>query len=372
MMNICVLSMQNVNNFGSVLQAYGLKKTLESLGGQVEFLDIKAIEEDNKLRGNQILDHSNEREKAGILGKLTKVDRYIKNRLVNRKLEPLQDDFFEQFRYEKLDINKKRNKYDLCVIGSDEVFNCLNPSEKWGFSSQLFGNVREANKVITYAASCGATTYDKINELMSKRIKESLEKVSYISVRDDNTYDFVSKLTDNEITKNVDPVILYDFSKEITKAKIIDAPEHYCLIYAYRNRIKDKNEIKNILAFCKKNHLVPIAVGAPQFWIKRFVICDPFQCLLLFKNADFVITDTFHGTVFSLKYAKRFATIIRDSNKNKLLDLIHLFKAEKHLVSQIEEINEIYKIEKEKYIQVIIQAEQQKANEYLKRSVFNE
>ncbi len=369
-MKTCILSMQNVNNFGSVLQSYGLKRTVENLGSQVEFIDIERIEDDDKLRGNHCLDHSSERAKGGLTGKHSKVDKYLKNRLVNRKLEPVQDDLFQKCREERLDIKNKSDNYDVCIIGSDEVFNCLNPSEKWGFTSQLFGNVRQAKKVITYAASCGATTYEKLTDALSKKIRESLESISYISVRDMNTYEFTKHFVEKEITKNVDPVIMYDFTKEITEVQMPDVPAHYCLIYAYRNRIKDKREIDEIISFCKKNKLTPIAVGAPQYWIKRFVICSPFQCLLLFKNADYVITDTFHGTVFSLKYAKRFATIIRDSNRNKLLDLIHLFKAETHLVNTIKDINSIYKIEKEAYIQEIIEKERMRSIEYLKGSMF--
>ena len=365
-MKICILSMQKVNNFGSVLQAYGLKKILENLSAEVEFIDIEKIEEDFILRGDCCLDHSKERERSDFLGKVTKLDRYIINRLVNRKLEPKQDIVFDDFRESELDIKKKSNEYDLCVIGSDEVFNCLNPSEKWGFTSQLFGNVRVANKIVTYAASCGATTYNKLNDKILSKISCSLANVSHISVRDQNTYEFVSHFIKNDISKNVDPVVVYDFLNEMSKQEMPNVPPRYCLVYAYRNRIKDKKEINEIVRFCKNNKLTPIAVGAPQYWIKRFVVCNPFQCLLLFKNADFVITDTFHGTVFSLKYAKRFATIIRDSNKNKLLDLIKLFRAESHLVKNIEDINSIYTIEKEKHIQEIINKERDRAIEYLK------
>ena len=91
-------------------------------------------------------------------------------------------------------------------------------------------------------------------------------------------------------------------------------------------------EIHAIRKFCKDRMLTPVAVGAPQFWLENYTVCSPFQCLKVFKEADFVITDTFHGTIFSYKYAKKFAVMIRPSNYNKLRDLIARLAIEDHLM----------------------------------------
>ena len=64
----------------------------------------------------------------------------------------IQNNLFDDFRADHLRINQKSDRYDLCVIGSDEVFNCLSTGG-WGFTSQLFGNVPEADSVITYEKS---------------------------------------------------------------------------------------------------------------------------------------------------------------------------------------------------------------------------
>lgn len=74
---------------------------------------------------------------------------------------------------------------------SDEVFNCLN-TNGWGFTSQLFGNVSEANRVITYAASCGSTSYKDLPTKVAKRISEAFKGVTSFSTRDQNTHDFVA------------------------------------------------------------------------------------------------------------------------------------------------------------------------------------
>lgn len=131
-----------------------------------------------------------------------------------------------------------------------------------------------------------------------------------------------------------------------------------------------KKEIEAIETFCKEHNLTPVAIGAPQFWVKNYVVCDPFQCLKIFRQADFVITDTFHGTIFSAKYAKRFAVLARDSNKNKLLDLVDKICMKAHLMDSIEELDAKYGIAENKAeFNDCIKKEQKKSLQYLQNNI---
>lgn len=367
-MKVCILSMQKVNNMGSLLQAYSLKKNIESIGCEVEFIDIKKIDEDYILLGNYVQDYSNEYERMDIIGEISKLNKYFFYRLRAKKLEKYQLRLFNNFRVQYLKILEKSGKYDVCVIGSDEVFNCLNAGY-WGFTSQLFGNVAEADKVITYAASCGATKYKDLPESVAKKIKETYKNISSFSVRDYNTHEFVSSLTEKNINDNFDPVLVYDFSKDIQNIEIPVVPDHYCIIYSYKNRIYNKKEVKGILDFCKRHSLTPVAIGSSQFWIKHYIVCTPFQCLKLFQKADFVITDTFHGTIFSIKYANRFAVLIRKSNQNKLLDLVKKLDIKKHVINTFSDLEKVYSIDKNPAINYIINKEKVKTIEYLRRNI---
>lgn len=155
-MKVCILSMHRVDNMGSLLQSFALKTIIEKLGNEVEFIDITKRNEDNELLRGYKQEYHEERETTGLIGKIKKIDRFTLNRLKIKKKNLEQSNAFEDFRKSQLGIEKRSPEYDVCVIGSDEVFNCLN-SGAWGFTSQLFGNVPEADKVITYAASCGST-----------------------------------------------------------------------------------------------------------------------------------------------------------------------------------------------------------------------
>lgn len=338
--------MQRVQNLGSLLQSYALKRMLESQGCDVSFLDIEKREEDNALLHGKTDHFASEMESScPFLGKLKKIDRYAINRIRIRKLADCQDRYFDQFRDSVLNIRPGDNKghYDLCVIGSDEVFNCLTPSA-WGFTTQLFGNVSQADAVITYAASCGSTKITDLNSETKQAIRSSFRKISAFSARDDATKAFTEQLASGQsVLKHSDPVWCYDFSHEIHNLPLPQSlPQRYCVIYSYYNRIHDPAEIDAITTFCKQHDLTPVAVGAPQMWLKAYVVGSVFQLLKVFENADFIITDTFHGTILSQKFNGRFAVTLRGSNKNKLSDLIRTIHAEEHFVSSFSELSSVY------------------------------
>ena len=367
---VCILSMQRVQNLGSLLQSYALKRMLEEQGCEVHFLDIEARPEDDVLLHGNTDHYESEMEKSsGFISKLKKIDRYTVNRLRIRKMADIQDRYFEEFRKDLLKITDADNSqhYDVCVIGSDEVFNCLTPSA-WGFTTQLFGNVPQADQVITYAASCGATRFQNLNEETRAEIRSSFLNVSGFSVRDENTREFVDQLTEGRtIHTHFDPVWCWNFDEEISKESLPEGlPAKYCIVYSYYNRIHNPEEIQAIRSFCKERGLTPVAVGAPQMWLKNYSVGSVFQLLKVFQNAAFVITDTFHGTILSEKLNGRYAVLLRDSNRNKLSDLLKKIHAGEHLISDFTEINRVYGYvtQRELSSEYQIQAKQQ-AMEYL-------
>lgn len=129
-------------------------------------------------------------------------------------------------------------------------------------------------------------------------------------------------------------------------------------------------EIKQIEQFCRIHSLEIVSLGAPQMWIKNHLILTPFEALAAFRNAEFVVTDTFHGTIFSAKYAKRFVTISRPSNYNKMKSLIEDLEIEQHYANDFSSLEEIYQIENDKSrINALSIQGREHTVEYLKRIV---
>lgn len=311
-MKIGILSMQKIMNYGSFLQALSLKMQFEQRGHEVYFIDIES--------GRQIVQP--DARKPSMMSKL---DRHffkrIGNLLLTRKMNQIHVNDYTRY----LLTDKKLEQgemFDLVVIGSDEVFNATIPS-RWGFSKQLFGQVSNARKVVTYAASCGSTTLESVRRYaIDGEIAETMKNLSAISVRDQNSADFVTGLTGRIPQIHVDPVFLADYDSYIPEGSV---KKPYMLVYAYVNRISDEREIAAIKAYAKERNLQTVSVGTQQRWCDRNVAANAFELLNWVRNAECIVTDTFHGSVFSMKYNKKFVTLIRDSNRNKLGGLLQQF-----------------------------------------------
>ena len=92
--------------------------------------------------------------------------------------------------------------------------------------------------------------------------------------------------------------------------------------------------------------------------------------LKLFQNSECIITDTFHGTIFGAKFAKKMAIIVRESNKNKLEDLTKRLEIEQHILRDCKNLHNILSIElKKKNIDSILEKEREKSLEYLKSNL---
>ena len=362
---VAILSMQAVNNFGSLIQAYSLKKMVESLGHEACFIDIERRPEDDALMRDQSVSYLSEMESGSVASKLS--DGYLINRFRNRSVSSRQDVVFNAFR-DKYLMPYQGGRIATCIIGSDEVFNCMQESP-WGFTSQLFGNVENADKVITYAACCGYTDFLMVPEPVKDRIRESFRNIQAFSVRDTNTFEFVKSIIGlDNITLHLDPALLCDLSAEMDAEPVTNTlPQKYCLVYSYKNRIYEKDDIGCIETFCKEHGMETIAVGMPQKWIKNFYAASPFELLKIFKNAAFVITDTFHGTIFSARFAEKFAVIVRDSNRNKLGDLTDRLGIKDHVVSGVKEIAGKYGITHDKNeLNALLKCEYERSIGYLR------
>lgn len=361
MKKIGIMSMQRVINYGSFLQAYALKKCVEKLGNNVEFVDYKFERCIIKTKPKKSFF---EKAKNNV-----NIIKFINKKRISRKFRTKYELEYLKF----LNINKNEYNYvqdiDTLIIGSDEVFNCLQPYPV-GYSRNLFGFEYENKNVISYAASFGHTTLNALKEVeIDNEIGKMLSKFRAISIRDANSYNIVKKISGIMPIISFDPVLIGDFNEEIGKNKISKCFDHYVIVYAYTGRLT-KNEQKYIKKFAKRNNLKIISLGFYQEIADKNIVVNPFQVLNYFKNADYVITDTFHGTIFSVKMNTKFCTIIRDSNYNKLSFLLKELKHENRMVNKIEDIEKLYKKEINfKESNEIIKIETTKTMEYLKNNI---
>lgn len=331
-----ILSMQRILNYGSFLQAYALKKTLEQLGWEVEFVDFHP--------GKCLLESS---EKRGVKRLIQKVLQVLCCKASLRdKIHFIQykKSYARQY-FPLLEIEKDNRNYspqlDLLVIGSDEVFNCVQDNANVGYSRELFGYGHNASKAVSYAASFGNTTLDKIEKYsIADTLAEDLNRLDSISVRDQNSQDIVKVLTKKEPPIHPDPVLLYDWKKDIPDKRPLH--EKYLVVYGYSGRFQAA-ECKIIKEFAAKHQLKIVCIGGIQNIKDTFVNCSPFEVLAYFANAEYVATDTFHGTILSVVMHRRFAAFVRSEgygNAEKLGGLLTMLGLERQKVSAPEELEE--------------------------------
>lgn len=265
---------------------------------------------------------------------------------------------------------------DCLVIGSDEVFNCIQKNSNVGYSPELFGKNNHAKKLITYAASFGNTTLVKLEKYKkADEVGALLKKFDAISVRDANSGAIVKQLTGKEPVYNLDPVLTYDYINCCDKIPQVQTNEKYLILYAYAGRISNE-EADWISDYAKKKNLKVYAIGGIQKCADRFVDCSPFEVLAYFRNAEEVITDTFHGSIFSVITHRPFTTLIRKSvrnsygNEEKLSDLLERLNLADRMTTKIEDAETINEKAID-YIKVdeLLKAHREVAREYLRKSL---
>lgn len=312
-MNIGIISMQRLVNFGSYLQAWGLKHILEEMGHSVEFIDIK-------LENGSFMNLSISAFRESRLKKIAR--RILKGEIYSLSVE--RNILFRSRYFPEIGLSEvpnERTDYDAVVIGSDEVFSYCQFTQ-WGGTAKYFGQGIDSDRIVSYAGSFGYTTLQDLRGIgMDQTIGSWLQDFTGLSVRDQNSYDIIQRLTGRDTELHLDPVLIYPFREEIPE--VLD--KDYILVYGYDERLVEPEYVEPIRAFARKHKKKLYAVGFFQSWCDKQINCSPFEVLGYVRKADYVICETFHGTIFSIKYQKQFAAIVRDSNRNKLMDLLNRF-----------------------------------------------
>jgi hypothetical protein len=186
-------------------------------------------------------------------------------------------------------------EFDAAFFGSDEIWNLSNP----GFKpcDEFFGIGVNSLRKFAYAPCTGETSPS--NYYKKAGYITSLSGFDLLSVRDSASQNLVQKITGRDkIAICLDPTFLIDF--QTPNAQRIPA-NPYILVYTYGMPPKRVAEVKE---YAKRCNMKLVAAGFWHSWCDYQLACSPFEFLDLVKNSSSVITDTFHGTVFAIKYRK--------------------------------------------------------------------
>lgn len=362
-----ILSMQRIFNYGSFLQAYGLKRILEELGCRVTFVDYH--------EGDCLIPP---KEGKGWKRKISKAMDVFRCRASLR----------EKLRFIKYKKNYAKNYYpylsldddktympvlDLLVVGSDEVFNCVQDNPNVGFSPELFGEGSNANRLISYAASFGNTTMEKLEAYhVKERVASWLKSFDMLSVRDSNSGVIVKALTNKKPEYHLDPVLVYDFLGKCSEIPEQVSESDYMILYGYSGRFS-REECYAVRSFADKRGLKVLCIGGIQHCCDRFIDCTPFEVIAYFQHAEYIVTDTFHGSILSIITHSSFASFIRShgyGNAEKIQDLLSRLKQEKRIATKGSDLEGVLQrpVRYEETDRIIVE-EREKAYEYIERQI---
>lgn len=200
------------------------------------------------------------------------------------------------------DFDSARKDYDVFLIGSDQVWNPeLGIDNKITLLSFYQGN---SPRKISYASSFGISELPDIHKTL---YSDSLNDFECISVREESGKKIINDLLDKECSVVADPVMLltsHEWEKFVDNSRLPQKP--YVFIYDMRHSKDVQSCALKIASDLGCDVYVISSVHIFRKGIKNIYGASPAQYLSLIKNAKYVVTDSFHGTVFSILFNKDF------------------------------------------------------------------
>ncbi len=311
MIKIGILTFHKSINYGSVLQAYALSKLLQEKGFSVEVIDYEPASYKSQYR---IFEKINSiHNVAANVRRMTIVDILLK-----------QKNGFEEFRKRNLPLSKEKysiassadafaDHYDVVICGSDQIWNVTAKD----CDPIYFLPGTQPYKKIAYAASINTATYKE--QMCGASLKQNIIDFHYISIREHTGAQKLAEFLqfDMGIKVQPDPSLLQtkEVFSSLASECIVKKPYifMYCANYQ-KSTIQAAQKISALLN--KPVYTIVVCRSASQIVeLKKAGIRivrnrnSPEDFLSYIKNADLVLSNSFHGTAFSIIFEKKFFSI---------------------------------------------------------------
>ena len=358
-MKIKTITCHDVYNVGASLQAYALSTYLIDLGHDVEIINYKP----DYLIHYKLTGLNNEKYDfpiIRILYQVAKLPKRIYDRFGKRKKE------FDYFTNNYLNITShtyasnddlKSNLplADVYFAGSDQIWNTI---FKNGRDPAFYLDFVGDNGIkASYAASFATET---INEKYKNNVEKWVSNLDYISVREKSGLNILKDLGVSNAIQVLDPVFLLDRDKWSSIEKKLNIDEKYILIYDFDLNPTILSSAKKI---AKERNWKIYSILKNKNCDRSFYNEGPSAFIYLIRNAQLIISNSFHATAFSIIFKKNFLVFNRNEAINtRMKDLLEMFGLETRIVDEnnIPSLNISYKL-----ISNNIEEEINKSKEYI-------
>ncbi len=355
-MKIGILTFHCAHNYGAVLQAYASQEYLKTLGFNSYIINYRPdyltkgyywFKKDRLLRKN--------------LFKVVK-ELFL---LSARKKRYIGFNGFIDDNYNLISYNKEKlEKLDVVFVGSDQIWN--KDHCKGNYDPAFLGeDVKGPTKLISYAASLGKSILDTKD---IPYLKKSWERFSAISVREYAAKSIIEEAVKKNVEVVLDPTLIVNKNTWVKLAKAPNIKSKYVLVYQAKN-VPNTNKIAREVARSLNCQVIYLSAGMGNMKNSAASITStPDEYLGWIQNAEFVVSSSFHGTVFSVIFNTAFLAIF---DKTKSDDRVRSFLGNIGLhdrcISSMEEIttSKINWTSVEKELETL----KIKSQDYLKRNL---
>ena len=339
-------------NYGGILQAYSLQQFLQINSCQVEILNWSIASPNyrwlfsyvkrlflKKVFKRNMSSYPNSYPPLKYFNAIT----YHTRKFIVKHLK------LTHFKYEKKDDFSTRNElfnYDVYIAGSDQVWTCNKPNSY--VKKCMFDFLKIKNNIIriSFAASFGKDKFCSEPKFVLE-CKQLLQKFDAVSVREDSGVSLCKNLFGIDAVHVIDPTMFFDANHYVKLSKERNDYSNNGECFTY---ILDKSEEKQriINKICsmfnlKSFNVMPkskFADVGPRY-VNDCVLPPVEQWLDGFNKAKFIITDSFHGCVFSIIFKKPFIVIGNESRGMARFDsLLRMFKLENRLIHSEKDLTE--------------------------------
>lgn len=320
---IALITIHRILNYGSALQAYATQMFIQKCGKECQIIDYRYPTFENKMRRYRSLPWQ---KALKLFFHFVKED--LRPTVIRKKTE------FKKFWSEFLALSKSyhnnedlksiNGKYSKYIVGSDQVWNT---KTLLGDPAFLLSAVNDEYPKYAYASSFAL---EKLDERYESLFKESLLSFRHIGVREKSGLKILNKLGYGSKSHLVcDPTLLLDASDYITLAKRakynfeFDYIFVYAMVYSFNPNPALLNVVKN--ASRKYNcKVVFFSTSFSQYKDDHIDIMDGGPCdfINLISKAKYIVTSSFHGSVFSMIFRKPFTAITNRCGDARINDLL--------------------------------------------------
>ncbi|MCQ2211226.1 MAG: polysaccharide pyruvyl transferase family protein [Paludibacteraceae bacterium] len=315
----------NFTNYGSALQSWAVFNTINRIGkGEynavlVDYCPEVHLDKDILNPMKHMFDQDAESQHACEVTLPAIRENYYKFEQFYHRCFNKTETHYNYQNFEQIEKNDGITRF---VCGSDTIFCTL---EFQGFDDGYFANFPcMRGNAISYAASFGDATFDEVTYPI---LKERLHNFKALGIRENRFIPYIQENVSVPCQKTIDPTLLLRSEDYDTIAADRIISEKYILLYARRYNHKMFAYVDR-LASEKGYKIIDISLRAETLkgekhepWYKAGVE----EFLSLVKYADFVVTNSFHGLIFSVIYRKQFVVFTREQAGNKIDELLELF-----------------------------------------------